>query len=186
MAEKLNAADSLSKQIETIEGSKILYGNIWISGGKSLVQDIIVVLPTGQMLDNTIILIEDIWEDLLSESGKSKNNGKNYFYWIVSVTDTGNDDLSHEICYQTPEPNLITNPELRDKIIKGNSDWAKYWKNRIETVEKNYEEKYAIQRKSVTLQGSQWIDQEGNVKVIETSTHQNNSLGDIENLLGIF
>lgn len=186
MAEKLNAADSLSRQEETIEGSKTLYGNVWINEGKSLVQDIIVVLPTGQMLDNTVILVENIWEDLLTDGGKWKTNGKGYFYWIISHTDIGDDNLIHEVCLQCPEPNLIANPDLRDKIIKGNSDWAKYWKERIETVEKNYEHEFAIQRKSITLQGTEWIDQEGNVRKIETETHQLNNFGDIENLLSMF
>lgn len=186
MAEKLLAADSLSKQIDTIEGSKTLYGNVWVNAGKSLVQDVIVVLPGGQMLDNTVILIDDIWEDLLSSGGKWKTNGKGYFYWVISHTDIGNDDLTIEVSYQCPEPNLIANPLLHDKIIKGNGDWATYWKERIEKVEKNYEEKYAIQRKSITLQGTEWIDQTGNVQKIEASTHQLNSFGDIENLLGMF
>lgn len=186
MAEKLNAADSLSRQSENIvEGSKTLYGNAWISGNK-LYQDTITILPSGEMLDNTVTLIEDVWEDLLSDGGKWKTNGKGYFYWIISYTDIGDDNLIHEVCFQCPEPNLVTIPDLRDKIIKGKSDWAEFWKKRIESVEKNFEEAYAIQRKSITLQGTEWIDQEGNVQKIETDTHQLNNFGDIENLLSMF
>ena len=55
---------------------KIIKGQAWISGN-SLVQDQILLTDNGKSSENTVTLIDDIWDDLTKASGnKYKTNDK--------------------------------------------------------------------------------------------------------------
>lgn len=186
MADK--SIDSVSKiSAESDNGTKTIYGQCWIQDNTSLVQDQILILPNGQMCENVVCLIENIWEDLMSNPGKWKcNDKKNYFYWPVTMTDVADDDLQHIVFFECPRPDLTIFPNPEQSQKEAESDWSKYWLDKMVTARENYEQAYAIQKKEVILKGTAWIDQTGNQQVIEDTKFHNPSLGDIENLLSIF
>lgn len=179
--------DSVSKiSAESDNGTKTIYGQCWIQDNSALVQDQILILPNGQMCENVVCLIENIWDDLMSNPGKWKTNGKGYFYWPVTMTDVGDDDLQNEIYFECPRPDLTIFPDPESSLEKEESEWSKYWLEKMVAARENYEKAYAIQRKEVVLKGTTWIDQTGNEQKIEDTKINNNALGDIENLLSIF
>ena len=131
--------------------SKTLKGQAWIQGDQ-LVQEQVLVVP-GQATSTAVVtVIDNIWEDLKSETGKWKTNDKGYFYWEYKQTDISNDDVEVTVKLECPRPKEDTfeypyNPES----VSGK--WAKYWVERLKTASENYEKAYAIQRKEITFRG---------------------------------
>ena len=177
-------SESLSKPLENMPGAKLIYGQAYIVKD-SLVQDQIIVMTGGKISTNTITLITDIWEDLLSANTKCSAKGK-YFYWTVTMTDISNDDITYKVQIEAPQPSPDLFDNLKDKDIENGNSYVKYWANKIKVARENYEKSYAIQKKEVTLPGTKYISQTGEEIVLEDVTVKNNSLGDIENLLSIF
>lgn len=160
---------------------KTIKGEAFISG-KSLVQDIILFTDTTQS-ESTVIIIEDIWEDLKSTSGKAKTDGKGYWYWEVEMTDMEDMDKLFKIKITCPKPGpgLF---EYKFEEESGDSDWTKYWKGKMkETYDTLYHTTNALQPKEVTFPGTKYVDQNGNLINVDKVKHTRTDLGDIQNLL---
>ena len=169
---------------------KLIKGQAWIQGD-SLVQEQLMILSGSSIVtENTIVLIENIWDNLLTDAGSSefgyKSNGKKYFYWEVKMTDTFDDSIEVTVKIECPKPKdgLFKEPYDSDKVTGA---YAKYWVNQYKTALENSEEKLAIQKKSVTFPGSTFVNYStGERYETETIVVKNNDLGDISNLLGMF
>lgn len=170
--------------------SKTIYGQAWISGN-SLVQEQLLIIPGSSVVsENTVVLIEDIWKNLTEEPGSSnygyKTNGKKYFYWEVQMTDMEDDTVIKKVKIECPAPKegLFEEPYDLDKV---SGDYAKYWVNKYKIAQENNEASFAIQRKSITFPGTTYVDyRTGELKKREEIKVENNDLGDISNLLGLF
>lgn len=141
------------------EDEKILYGDAIIMktdnfGTESLVQfQTIISIVNGKSVinDKVAIIIEDIWSDLLSDSGTYKSNDKkNWFYWEITKTSIDNDDITVKEKFECPKPNEIYYDQIVDGEFTG--DYANYWKTKIETARSNYEKEAAILKKEVILE----------------------------------
>lgn len=164
---------------------KTIKGQAWIDG-KSLVQEQIMIIPGRSAVTNTIVLVQDIWEDLTSASGTYKSNEKkNYFYWEYKVTDSENDEVELDIKFECPRPKagIFKEPYDPDSV---EGDYAKYWVSKMKEASENYEKSYAIQRKEILLKGTEYMDTDGNYVTIDDSVESNTNLGDIMNLLNLF
>lgn len=164
--------------------TKTIKGDVWIQGN-SLVQEQILVVAGKDSYSNVVTLIEDIWQDLLSDSGTFKSNGKNYFYWEYYMTDTENDDTEVKINYECPRPKegLFEKPYDPDEY---DSEYAKYWVGKLKTAEENYENCAAIQKKEIVFPGTRYIDQNGEFIEVKETKISNTDLGEITNLLNLF
>lgn len=164
--------------------SKTIKGNAWINKD-TLYQEQILVIPGKDCITNVVVLIENIWDDLLSDSGTYKTNGKGYFYWEYEMTDTENDDIDVTIKLECPRPKegILKEPYNPDSET---GKYAKYWAGKYKTAQENYEDKAAIQRKEITFQGSNYVNQNGEIVEVEEQKVKNNDIGDITNLLSLF
>ena len=164
--------------------SKIIKGQAWIQGD-SLVQEQILIVPNSAATRNVVVLIDNIWEDLTSDEGTYKYNGKNYFYWEYKMTDTEDDDSEITIKFECPRPKsgLFTEPYDPEKV---NGKYSKYWVSKLEQATNNFEYKAAIQKKEIVFPGTSYVNQEGELVKVEETRICNNDLGDISNLLGFF
>lgn len=160
-----------------------IYGQAFISDN-ALVQDQILLTDKTQS-ENTIVIVPDIWEDLKSSTGKWKTGGskKDYFYWEVEMTDTEDTEKKVKVKISCPKPD----PSLFDYNFEeksGDSDWTKYWKKKMKTVEDSpYNSINGIQPKEITLPGTKYIDQNGKTIEVEETKITRDNLGDIQNLL---
>lgn len=181
-----------------MSNSKTIYGQAWIlrdpnpeNPKDSLVQEqLLIVKGSSIVSENTVVLIEDIWDNLLNptEGGEYayKSNGKKFFYWEVNMTDVNDDSIVHKVKIECPAPKegLFEEPYDLDKV---EGDYAKYWVNKLKTAKDNVEASFAIQRKSVTFPGSTYVNHTTNqVFTVDTIVVKNDDLGDISNLLGLF
>ncbi len=170
------------------EATKILYGQAWVNDG-SLWQDQIVV--TGlDLINQTIKIIDDIWEDLLSDEGTYKTNGKGYFYWEINMTDVGDDSIINTVFYECPKPDRSKLTDEDDNLLELNDvsgDYATYWLQKFITATDNYETSSAIQKKEITFPGTSYIaptsDGGSEVITLAETKIQNTDIGDISNLL---
>ena len=158
-----------------------ILGQAFISGD-ALVQDQIFLTDTTQS-ENTVILIPNIWEDLMSVTGKWKSGKHGYFYWEVEMTDTEDTERKVKVKVSCPKPG----PELFDYDFnpsEGDSEWAAHWKAKMKAVEDSlYNSTNAIQPKEVTLPGTKYVDQNGNIVEVNDTKVTRDNLGDIQNLL---
>lgn len=151
--ESLKTLSALSEGTE-----KTLYGDVFImktdTGVESLVQyQTLLTVVNGKTVfgDNTIVLIEDIWSDLLSDSGTYKSNyNKTWFFWEYTRTSIDNDDVTVTEKFECPKPK----EEYYSRIENGDysGDYANYWKEKIKTAKDNYEKEIAILKKEVILE----------------------------------
>lgn len=164
--------------------SRIIKGQAVIQGD-SIVQDQIMFIPGQEASTNTVVLLENIWDDLCSDSGTFKEGKKpGFFYWEFKETDTSEDvDIDVKLECPRPKDGLFDYPY---KIESSDSKYAKYWKNKFIEGEKNYEDNISLQKKEVTFPGTKYVDQKGNLIELKETKVQNNDLGDISNLLGMF
>lgn len=163
---------------------KIIKGQAWIYEN-SLVQDQTLITTNGTS-ENTVVLIENIWDDLTKASGNQyKTNNKGYFYWEVDMTSMEDDDVEVKVNVECPKPKpgLFQEPYDPDSV---DSSYAKYWVGKMKTAQENYDNEYAIQRKEVVFTGSTYLDQTGEAVVLDDYTFINSDLGDISNLLSLF
>lgn len=181
--------------MDNISETTIL-GQAWISGNK-LLQDQTVMYPGGRYTENTVVLIDDIWDNLFNHGGREedgtqyKTNGKGYFYWPIKCTPLYSDNETVEVFIECPKPKEAQFEQLEEVNIQEgedvNQEWAKYWKNRYDTTMENAKKKLTIQRKEIVLPGTKWIDQEGNPQETEEQVIQtDHELGSIANLLMMF
>lgn len=161
--------------------TKTIYGQAFISGN-SLLQDVILLTDSTQS-ENTIEIIKDIWEDLKSTSGKSKTNKKGYWYWEIDATDMEDTDVTVKVKFECPKPDpSVFDNDLEDKT--GDSDWTKFWKEKMrQTRDSLYNSTNGLQQKEVTLPGTKYINQNGDIVEVDKIKITRNDLGDIQNLL---
>ena len=161
--------------------SKTIYGQAFILGD-SLVQDMILLTETTQS-ENTVVIIENIWDDLKSTSGTAKTNKKGYWYWEVEMSDTEDTDKKVKVKVSCPKPG----PEIFDDDFEdasGDSEWTAYWKAKMrQTRDSLYNSTNGLQQKEVTLPGTKYMNQNGEIVEVEETTYTRNDLGDIQNLL---
>lgn len=179
------------------DNEKIILGQAWIFENK-LMQDQTVIYPGGKYTENTVVLIDDIWDNLFNHGGSEddgtqyKTNGKGYFYWPIKCTPLYSDDETVEVFIECPKPREDEQIERLGEVeIQEGEDttqeWAKYWKKRLDTTMENVRKNLTIQRKEIILPGTKWIDPEGNVQETEEKVIQtDHELGSIANLLMMF
>lgn len=158
-----------------------IYGPAFISEN-SLVQDQILLTDKGQS-ENTVLIIPDIWKDLMNPSGKWKAGKNGYFYWEVEMTDTedATKKVKVKVSCPKPEPSLF---KFNFEESESDSGWTAYWKGKMKSVENSvYNSKNAIQPTEVTLPGTKYVDQNGNTVTLEEKKIIRDNLGDIQNLL---
>lgn len=161
--------------------TKTIYGQAFISGN-SLLQDVILLTDSTQS-ENTVEIINNIWDDLKSTSGKVKTNGKGFWYWEVEMTDTEDTDKTVKIKFECPKPE----PSIFDYNFEeatGDSDWAKYWKAKMKKTQDNlFNSTNGLQPKEVTLPGTKYVNQNGETVKVDEIKITRDDLGDIQNLL---
>ena len=170
--------------------TKLIKGQAWIQGN-SLVQEQLLIIPGSTAIaENVVILIEDIWDNLTKEAGNSeygyKTNGKKYFYWEIKQTSIDDDSIEVTVKIECPAPKegLFEEPYDTSKV---EGAYAKYWIEKFRIADENNKSSFAIQRKSVTFPGSTFVNyQTGEIYKTEDIKVENNDLGDISNLLGMF
>lgn len=166
--------------------SKTIKGQAWISPEGQLLQDQVLILENGTTCNNTVALIADIWEDLLSENSTVKSNGKGYFYWDVKMTDFEDDSREVSVFIEAPRPKegLFEEPLDEDDYA---SEWAKYWVARIKRAQENANNKMTVQKKEITFAGTQYVDYStGETVTVNETKYTNSDIGDISNLLSMF
>lgn len=161
--------------------TKTIYGQAYINGN-SLVQDVVLFVNNTQS-ESTVEIIKDIWVDLKSSSGTCKTNGKGYWYWEVEMTDIEDTDRKIKVKIDCPKPD----PSIFDYDFEAapeDSDWTKFWKGKMKEVQDNiYNSTNGLQQKEVTLPGTKYIDQNGEVVELRELKYTRDDLGDIQNLL---
>lgn len=155
--------------------------------GNSLVQEQIKLYPYGST-DMTVVLIENIWDDLTSASGTYQVGVKKagYFYWEYQMTDSEDDNIEVTVHHECPRPkDGLFMPPYDPDAVEG--DYAKYWVEKMREASENYEKAAAIQRKEVLLKGTEYFDPvlEG-IRTIDDMVETNSNFGDIMSLLNLF
>lgn len=160
---------------------KDIKGQAWLSGD-TLLQTITTFEEDGSVTEHNDVLVEDIWADLLSDSGTYKvNETKRFFYWEYMMTDSENDDLEVKILFSCPTPK----PDL--DLEKGSGEWVEYWKKRIETYKSNFEKRSTIQPQTVDLGSYNYMNPAtGQIENRPAESYERDGLSDIQNLLFLF
>ena len=77
--------------------------------------------------------------------------------------------------------------EVLDDLEASETDYGKFWAERMKVAVENYEYKAAIQRKEIIFEGSSYVDYNtGDVVEVEQTKVTNNDLADVQNLLSLF
>lgn len=160
---------------------KDIKGQAWLSGD-TLLQTITTFEEDGSVTEHNNVLVEDIWVDLLSDSGTYKvNETKRFFYWEYMMTDSENDDLEVKILFSCPTPK----PDL--DLEEGSGEWVEYWKKRIETYKSNFEKRSTIQPQTVDLGSYNYMNPAtGQIENRPAESYERDGLSDIQNLLFLF
>jgi hypothetical protein len=165
---------------------RTIKGQAWVSGNK-LLQDQIIIYEGGKSSENTVILIPDIWTNLMegddTDYPVKEGNRKGYFYWEVEMNSIDDDSEVVKVFIECPKPRT----EDFENLENCNTEWAKYWNERYNVAMENAEKKMTIQRKEIVFPGTNYIDPEGNLQEIEEKAVQvDHELGSIANLLMMF
>lgn len=160
--------------------SKIIKGQVWISGN-SLLQDQTLVAPGGITSNNTVALIKDIWEDLLSANSQVKRD-RNFWYYEASMHNLEDEEITVRVEVPRPKDGLLD--QYDGDPGKAKSDWARYWIEKFNAMAQRYQEAYTIQPKEIVLRGTEYVEPgTGEIKKVEEKRVENNELGDVTNLL---
>lgn len=130
------------------------YIHISEEGKYSLVQEQVVFVEEKKKVkefNETVVLIEDIWKDLKDKAGQWKWNGKKYFYWECETTSLEGETVKEMIEAPVPTAEIFTNEEgkIDLEILDEDSDWTKYWKKILSTVEVNSESNLKITEEKI-------------------------------------
>ena len=134
------------------------------TGKTSLVQETITFVENKKKViefPETNVIIEDIWEDLKSTSGKWAWNEKKYFYWEVEVTSLEDETVKVKIEAPVPTREVFTNEDgnVDFEILDGDSSWTKYWKKEMEKAESNYQvESKITEDRAITAKNQNVVD----------------------------
>ena len=136
---------------------KVIKNAPYIDGDK-LVQEQIVFIENKKKveeLNETVVLIENIWEDLKSKSGQWKWNKAKYFYWENEVTSL--EDETIKVQTEAPQPTQeVFNNDL--EVLEEDSDWTKYWKTLINKTEESFEVNSKITEDRIDAQKGTLVD----------------------------
>jgi hypothetical protein len=196
----------------------VIKGQAWICNDQ-LIQDQVVFSDSENASDNgasrTVVLIDNIWDDLFSGAGTYKWNGKNYFYWEYEMTDTTSDTgdvitVKYEcpvLTYEKAKEMLVSGetPEARDEKEKelvskyngipfpdprkaslGKGDYVDYYITKFWVALENSYKNGNIQRTEVTFPGSSHVGLDGDMVTVEEVTVTNHDFGDLANLLSLY
>lgn len=160
----------------------------------ALVQDqILLYTLDGKTIKSTqgmVTLIPNIWDDLKSKTGEVKTNGRGYWYWEVSITDTSGERSDITVFFECPAPEVemfLTedgkNYDFTEK--EADSDWTKYWKKRMKlATDSLFNSENAVINKEAVLKGANYVDQTGSTVVLpDMEVTKSDGLSDISNLL---
>lgn len=180
-----------SAKLTRAEEKKTIYGDCFISnnqdGTESLVQyQTLVSIINGKTIisDNTVVLVKDLWGDLLSE-GTYKTNGKGYFYYEVTRTSIESDDITIKEKFECPKPE----ERFQDQIANGefSGSYADYWKEKINTARANYEKEAVILKNEIVLKGTEYEVPNKHVKVDDITIRRSDTgISELGNLLTLF
>ena len=139
------------------------YIHISEEGKYSLVQEQVVFVEEKKKVkefNETVVLIEDIWEDLKNKAGQWKWNGKKYFYWECETTSLEGETVKEMIEAPAPTAEIFTNKEgkIDLEILDEDSDWTKYWKKILSTVEVNSETNLKITEEKIDGMKTSLVD----------------------------
>ena len=165
--------------------TKTIYGQAYIINN-SLVQDQILLVTDGKVIsrsENTVIIIEDIWEDLKDKNGSARKGRPGYWYWEVDMTDIDDPEVTAKVFIGCPKPG----PEVFDNdftISPDDSEWSSYWKGKMqEVLDSPYNSTNAISPEEVVLPGTKYIDQNGDLVTLDRVKISRNGLSDVPNLM---
>ena len=85
--------------------TKTIKGQAWIEGD-NLVQEQILITSSGKDSYNLIVLVNNIWDDLTSETHLYKVGKPGYYYWEYQMTDIEDDTIEHTIQFECPRPKV--------------------------------------------------------------------------------
>lgn len=130
------------------------YIHISEEGKYSLVQEQVIFVEEKKKVkefNETAVLIEDIWKDLKDKAGQWKWNGKKYFYWECETTSLEGETIKEMIEAPVPTAEIFTDEEgkIDLEILDEDSDWTKYWKKILSTVEVNSESNLKITEEKI-------------------------------------
>ena len=167
---------------------RICYGQAFILKN-SLIQDIVKFTDTGGAYNGTNVIIEDIWEDLMSGSHQYQRAGKKYFYWEYTMTNDEGENILIKFECPNPKPGLFDSTGMEEELNPDDyeGEYPKYWAEKINEARKNYEDKMAIQKKEIVFAENTTVNYEdGSIVVNEKYTVKNDNLGFVEKLLSLF
>lgn len=138
-----------------------------------LVQDQILLVNVNGQVQQTqanVVLIENIWDDLL-EGSSVKHAKKDSWYWEYEITDMEDTDKTVKVHVEAPIPG----PEVFGFNFEegsGDSDWAAYWKAKMKAVEDSpYNNQNALKSKEITIPETTYMEsQNGEFKTLEEQT----------------
>lgn len=164
--------------------TKIIKGQAWIEGD-NLVQEQITFTASGHDSCETVVLVENIWDDLVKENHIYKVGKPGYYYWEYKMTDVEDDTVEKTIMFECPKPkfNLFSEPYNPENV---DGEYAKYWVQKLKVTQENMDKCSSIQRKEILFAGTSYTDQEGNIIDVDDIVENNTDLGDITNLLSLF
>ena len=180
--------------------SKTVKGQAWVEGD-SLKQEQLLMLPGSSIVsENIVSLIDNIWDNLAEEEGNDptygyKTNKKRYFYWEVKMTDTADEMNEVTVKVECPKPDMKFFEKIFGENIepsewdieKATGSYAKYWAGVFKTADQNNKANFAIQKKVITItEGSTMDFKTGQIVETRQIKVDNNDIGDITNLLGLF
>lgn len=186
---KKNSASKIADNSE----DKIIYGDYYIirnqDGSDSLVQyqTLVSKLTTGKIIisDNTVVLIKDIWKDLLSDNGTYKTNGKGYFYYEIKKTSIDNDDITIQEKFECPKPDEMYQDRIADGEFSGS--YADYWKDKINKARENYQKESVILKNEILLKGTEYEVPNKHIKVDNITVKRSDTgISELGNLLTLF
>lgn len=165
--------------------TKTLYGQAYIMNS-SLVQDQIFLVTNGKNVsrsENTVIIIENIWEDLKDKNGSAKKGRPGYWYWEVDMTDIEDPEVTAKVHINCPKPG----PEVFDNdfsVSSSDSEWASYWKSKMqEVLDSPYNSINALTPKEVILPGTKYVNQNGELVTLDSIKVTRNGLSEVQNLM---
>ncbi len=166
--------------------TRTIYGQAYIVG-TALVQDLIFLSTLdGKYIDrseSTVIVINNIWDDLKDKNGTSKMGRPGYWYWEVNMSEIDDPDITIKVKVECPKPGPeIFDNDLEDKST--DSDWTLYWKDKMRKIlDSPYNSKNAMSPEEIILPGTKYVDQNGDLVVLDDVKIAKNGLSDAQNLM---
>lgn len=155
---------------KTMSNTVTIKGQPWIYENTQILQDQTLITTNGTS-ENTVVLLEDIWDDLLSNNGTWKQGTRpGYFYWEFKQTNMDNSlqldgtyvEINIKVECPRPKPDLLnsffpagTSPKdwgddaTIDTVFE--SDWARYWAKEFRDADANYFKTGSLQKKVVSF-----------------------------------